>query len=143
MIVGIETEPQLQPAACSFLGHDKNTAEWFVRLVSPVDVFSDTLLMSNVAFNEIAKAVGYIDKRVAYQAVEDLSRKIDDVLVNLDAATAELSRLRNAHNSSVSLEETFDRLRSELETCRSSLGGSKKSQRSNKESDADASDSDK
>lgn len=126
MIVGIEDSPQIQPASCSFLGHDKNTAKWFVRLIAPNDVFYDTILMSDIAFREIAKRVGYVSKLEAYEEVEKLREAYRGLAINIDVALAEFDRLRTAFDSGSNVATTLEALRESVNNAVGVLSSTRK-----------------
>lgn len=109
-IVGIEEIPNLYPSACSFNGDDKNTAEWFVRVVNP-DVNTDTLLIGSVFFNEIAKRVGYVKLSDVEVAKRSLEGQLQHVADTIDSFASHLVDIRNAVSSLDSIEKRIADLR--------------------------------
>ena len=110
MIISIEEVPQLQPAVCSFLGFGAGPGRSFIRLVAP-DTDYDTLLMSDVAFDEIAKVFGYVKKTVYRQAVIDLRAEINATQHAMAAIISELDSFRAGLPHLTNLESSVENLK--------------------------------
>ena len=122
MIIGMEEIPQLQPAVCSFLGFGAAPGRKFVRLVAPNDVFSDTLLMSDVAFNEIAKMFEYVPANTLLKGVEELRAELAKVDLNIDNLAIELSSVVSAMAGLPSFDSSIEQLRKVLNSIRRRIG---------------------
>ena len=103
-IVGIETIPNLYPSACSFNGDDKNTAEWFIRVVNP-DLNTDTILIGSVFFHEMANRVGY----VRVEDVDKAKKSLEEELANVTLALINLSDTVNSVRSNFGVLESIDK----------------------------------
>ena len=96
-IVGVESNPNLQPAKCSFSGRDSSNDSKFIRLMAPEEDW-DTILISDTFFNEMAKLMGYVkisdedvDAAQLKEAVNGLDAVVPSVLAELAQLRAQLA----------------------------------------------------
>jgi hypothetical protein len=122
MIIGMEETPQIQPAVCSFLGFGSAPGRKFIRLIAPNDVFSDTLLMSDVAFNEIAKMFEYVPVGTLLKGVDELRAELANVDSNINNLALELSSVGAIMAGLSSFDASIENLRKLLNTIRKRVG---------------------
>lgn len=109
-IVAIEEVPQYHPAFCCFNGNDRATSKWFIRVVNP-DLETDTLLIGEPFFHEMAKRVGYVKLEEIDKAKKTLEEELVNVTVAIDNLTSELSTLATSLASLDAIEKRVADLR--------------------------------
>ena len=129
-IIGIETNPNLIPAECSFNGSDKATNKFFIRVINP-GLYTDTLLMSETFIHDLATAAGYVRKNDAIKATEELRGAIKNADITLDTAATQLSHLRAVVSDLETIDVRLNELRKLLEQ---SKAFASRKQRTDKES---------
>ncbi len=118
MIIGVEENPQLQPAQCSFLGFGKGPAKKFLRVVNP-DSNTDTLLISDICFDEWAKVMGYSPIEDGERLLKQLKEEADGLYPTINSMLDGLSSLRGQLSGLENLEARIDRLTQQLEAINS------------------------
>lgn len=135
MYMNVETVPQIQPAVCSFLGFGHPEAKWFLRVQTPED-FYDTILISDIAFKEMAKQVGFVEKTQAMKDAESLREELNATRDNLDSIRASLDNLATVLGVAEDLRTRLNSIERSLKTA-IKVGGT------DRESDAGASEDSK
>lgn len=115
-IVGIETTPQYQPAECSFLGHGTSSCSKFLRVAaSNLDLY-DTLLISEHAFHEMAKVMGYVPKDEKLKLLEEIKGEASDLAPSISKLIVGLDDLRNRHDGLQGIVSSIQQLHTAIET---------------------------
>ena len=114
MIVGVEEIPQLQPAACSFSGHGSGSAKKFIRIVNP-DVFTDTLLISDHFFKQMADEMGFVEVDTNSKLLKELQDRINELAPTVHSFLSELGLLRQRFDNLQALEANILQLKSTMD----------------------------
>lgn len=93
MYVAVETHPNLHPASCSWGGYGLGPAKLFLRVINP-DLVSDTLLISDITFNEWAKAMGYSKITEEETLIKELRNEANELANALSVKLDILANLR-------------------------------------------------
>lgn len=114
-IVGIETTPQYQPAECSFLGHGTSSCSKFLRVTAPSTDLLDTLLISEHAFVEMAKVMGYVPADEKLRLLEEIKGEASDLAPTLSRLVVDLDDLKSRHDSLQTVVSSIQQLHDAIE----------------------------
>jgi hypothetical protein len=114
-IVGIETTPQYQPAECSFLGHGTTSCSKFLRVVAPSTDQFDTLLISEHAFVEMAKVMGYVPADEKLKLLQEIKGEASVLAPILSELVVDLDDLKSRHDSLQTVVGSIQQLHSAIE----------------------------
>ena len=114
MIVGIEHDPQLQPAKCSFSGHGKESCSKFIRITNP-DLNYDTLLMSEHYFKQMADLMGYVEQKHETSLLIELQERFNELAPTVHSFLSELALLGKRFDNLQALEANLNELKSTMD----------------------------
>ena len=114
MIVGIESVPQLQPAACSFSGHGSNSCDKFIRVVAP-DNYYDTILISDHFFKQMADEMGYVKLQHGNVLLQNLQVHINELVTAVPQLLDELSSIRERFDNLQTMEAHLTSIRTAVD----------------------------
>lgn len=115
-IVGIETTPQYQPAECSFLGHGSSSCSKFLRVAAPSTDLNDTLLISEHAFVEMAKVMGYVPVDEKLRLLEEIKGEASGLAPTLSRLVVDLDDLKSRHDSLQTVVNSIQQLHEAIES---------------------------
>lgn len=124
MIVGVEHDPQLQPAKCSFSGHGKESCSKFIRITNP-DLNYDTLLMSEHYFKQLADLMGYVELKHETKLLIELQERFNELAPTIHSFLSELSSIGQRLDSLSALETDLTGLTATMESIIGATGTSK------------------
>lgn len=120
-LLGVEENPQEQPAECSWGSGDKSVNKRFLRVTNP-DTGTRTLLMGEIFFKHLAKHMGYVQRSEVEEEHVRLLQELSDARSDITNFLAELGAVRESVDKFSSIEEKFQRLSDVLEAYDKSPG---------------------
>ena len=113
-LLAVETDPQYQPAECSWGSGDKAVNQRFLRITNP---FTDTqtLLMGEIFFKHLASQLGYVHRTEVEEETERLRTELNDVRSTVDSLGSSFTATRESLNNFADFEDNLGKMRDILE----------------------------
>lgn len=108
-LLGVEENPQEQPAECSWGSGDRSVNGRFLRITNP-DTDTRTLLMGEIFFKHLAKHMGYVERSVVEEEQNRFRQELEDARNDLSAVDAKLDGVRDSFNSLGEIQDSIKRM---------------------------------